>query len=614
MSILRTRTPLRIRTRTPLRIRTRTPLRIAVLAAALAAAPAAAQPSASSSASPAFSSPAAEVRRIADDYLAAVVARFPGTSEALGSGPAADRWNDNSLAFQQAWDREQDAYLARLRAVDADALFGTPEWLIHGMLREALEGAAAQRVCRFDLWAVDQIFGWHIGVSGQAANARAQTPDERARTLARWRDLPRFVSVEIDNLRAGLAAGYAAPRDNVLRVIEQVEGMLPDSVEASPLWALTTRSDDADFARQAAAIVRDDAYPAIRGYLDFLRTDYLPRARNEPGLWSLPEGAACYRGVIRGATSLDVAPEELARMARSARMELEAELLPLALAVTGETELGAARERLRTDPALAFGSREARLAAARAQIDTLRALMPRAFSRVPATPLVVEVAPAFMERSRPGAWYDIAPLDGSRPATFFINLGGSERAPRMDMSTTTSHEGWPGHHLQVAWSQEREVPHPVLRLLRTPAFTEGWGMYAERLADEIGAFRDPLQRAGIYSHLADALVALEIDPGVHVSRWTRTQAVDSMMSISRRPRAQAEVYADRHAATPGQLVTYMTGYLEIVRLRQQARRELGSAFDLRAFHDVVLDDGPVTLPMLRAKVERWIAQARANGG
>jgi uncharacterized protein (DUF885 family) len=582
-------------------------------AAAALACPAAAQNAASPSSAPPASAGAAQVREIADDYLAALVRNFPGTDEALGSGPAPDRWSDNSLAFQAAWDREQDAYLARLRAVDADALFGQPEWLIQGMMRESLEGSAAQRVCRFELWAgVDQIFGWHVGVSHQASVSRAETPEDRARTLARWRDLPRFVQVEMDNLRAGLAAGYAAPRDNVLRVIEQVEGLLPDSIESSPFWALTTRSADPEYVRQSGAIVRDEVYPTLRRYLQFLRADYLPHARTDPGLWALPNGLECYRGVIRGSTSLDVAPEELARMAREARMGLEAELHPLATAVTGEADLGTARERLRTDPALTFGSREAKLAAARAQIDSLREMMPRAFSRVPTTPLVVEPGPAYAERSRPGAWYDTAPLDGSRPATFFINLGNAERAPRMELSTSTSHEGWPGHHLQVAWAQEREVPHPVMRLLRTAAFSEGWGMYAERLADEIGAFRDPLMRAGIYAHLADALLALEIDPGIHAGRWTREQAVDSMMSISRRPRAQAEVYADRHAATPGQLTTYMTGYLEIVRLREQARRELGSAFDIRAFHDVVLDDGPVTLPMLRAKVERWIARTKSG--
>ena len=586
-------------------------LRTAVLAALAAAAPLDAQP-ASPDAPPA-SPQAAEVRRIADAYLADVIARFPGTEARLGSGPAPERWADNSLAFQAEWERAQDAYLAQLRRIDADALFGQPEWLVLGMLRESLEGSAARRICRYELWQeVDQIFGWHIGVSQEAGVARVETPEDRAATLARWRDLPRFVATEMENLRAGLAAGYTAPRPNVERVIQQLRGMTPDSVEGSPFWALTTRAQDAGFSGQMAAVVRNDVYPALRRYLAFLETEYLPRARTDAGLWALPDGVACYRGVVRGYTSLDISPEELQSAARAARLELEAELRPFALQVTGETDPGAARQRLKTDPAFAFASREAKLAAARGQMDTLRMLMPRAFSRVPATPVVVEAAPAYTEASRPGAWYDRAPMDGSRPATFWMNLGNAERSPRMDLSTATSHEGWPGHHLQVAWSQERPVAHPVMRLLGTGSFVEGWGMYAERLADEIGAFGDPLMRAGIYAHLSDALVALEIDPGVHVFRWTREQAVDSMMTISRRPRAQAEVYADRHAATPGQLISYMTGYLEIMRLREQARRELGTAFDLRAFHDVVLDDGPVTLPMLRAKVERWIASKKGS--
>ena len=590
-------------------ISVRTGLRTAVFAALAAAAPLHAQASAPDAA-PA-SPQAAEVRRIADAYLADVVARFPGAQAQLGPAPAPARWVDNSLAFQRDWERAQDQYLARLRGIDADALFGRPEWLVLGMLRESLEASAAQRICRYELWqGVDQIFGWHLDVSNEAGIARVETPEDRARTLARWRDLPRFASVEIENLRAGLAAGYTAPRPNVERVIQQLRGMTPDSIKSSPFWALVTRADDAQYTRRMETVVRGDVYPAMRRYLAFLETEYLPRARTDVGLWAIPDGAACYRGVVRGYTSLDISPEELQAAARAARMELEAELLPLARQVTGEAELGAARQRLKTDPAFAFASREAKLAEARAQMDTLRMLMPRAFSRVPTTPVVVEPGPAYTEASRPGAWYDNAPMDGSRPAIFYINLGNAERSPRMELATATSHEGWPGHHLQQAWVRERPVAHPVMRLLGTGSFVEGWGMYAERVADEIGAFSDPLMRAGVYSHLADALVALEIDPGVHVFRWTREQAVDSMATISRRPRAQAEVYADRHAATPGQLISYMTGYLEIVRLREHARRELGAAFDLREFHDVVLDDGAVTLPMLRAKVERWIATKR----
>jgi uncharacterized protein (DUF885 family) len=582
--------------------------RTAVFAALAAAAPLHAQAAAPDA--PPSSPQAAEVRRIADTYLADVVTRFPGAQARLGPAPAPERWVDNSLAAQADWERAQDAYLAQLRGIDADALYGQPEWLVLGMLRESLEASVAQRVCRYELWqGVDQIFGWHLTLSTQAGVPQVDTEADRARTLARWRDVPRFASVEIENLREGLASGYTAPRPNVERVIQQLRGMT-DSIEGSPFWALTTHTQDEAYARQMAAIVRGDVVPALRRYLAFLETEYLPRARTDVGLWAIPNGAECYRGVVRGYTSLDIAPEELQSAARAARLELEAELLPLARQVTGEAELGAARARLKTDPRFAFASRDAKLAEARAQMDTLRMLMPRAFSRVPATPVIVEAGPAYTEASRPGAWYDSAPMDGSRPATFWLNLGNAERSPRMDLATATSHEGWPGHHLQQAWVRERPVAHPVMRLLGTGSYVEGWGMYAERVADEIGAFGDPLMRAGVYSHLADALVALEIDPGVHVFHWTREQAVDSMTTISRRPRAQAEVYADRHAATPGQLISYMTGYLEIMRLREHARRELGAAFDIREFHDVVLDDGAVTLPMLRAKVEHWIASKK----
>ena len=275
-----------------------TPVRTGLRIFSLAAAAALAWPAAAQQPSPASPSPgtpasagAAQVRQIADEYLAALIQNFPGTQEALGSGPAPDRWSDNSLGFLASWSREQDGYLARLRAVDADGLFGQPEWLIHGMLRESLEGAAATRACRFELWGeVDQIFGWHIGVSQQAGMARVATDADRARTLARWRDLPRFVRVEMDNLRAGLAAGYAAPRDNVLRVIEQVQGMIAGFRGGVAVLG----ADHAASERPGGTRGRwppssaTTCTPPCAAYLAFLQADYLPHARTDPGLWSMP--------------------------------------------------------------------------------------------------------------------------------------------------------------------------------------------------------------------------------------------------------------------------------------------------------------------------------------
>jgi uncharacterized protein (DUF885 family) len=398
----------------------------------------------------------------------------------------------------------------------------------------------------------------------------------------------------------------------VERVIEQARGMIPDSMERSPLWSPAARDSTPGFREDFARVLRDAVHPAMRRYLQFLEREYLPRARAESGISALPDGAACYRAIVRGYTSLDIAPEDLIGQARAARREMEAELAPLAQRLTGAADVREARRILKSDPTLAFGSRDVRFVAASAELDSLRERLPRAFSRVPSTPLVLQAAPAFRERSSPPAWYEPAPLDGSRPGTYWLNLFGAETAPRMDLAPSVTHEGWPGHHLQVGWAAERPVPHPVMRILSTGAFVEGWGMYAERLAYETEMVTDELMRAGLLSHLTDALMGLEIDPGMHVFGWTRAQAVDSMMIVTGRPRAQAESYADRHAATPGQIVTYMVGYLEIVQLREEARAALGERFDLREFHDVVLDDGAVTLPMLRTKVERWIQTRRAG--
>ena len=587
-------------------------MRILLLLIALVAMPISADAQSSTrptdGAPPAASDAAARVRAVADDYVAEVVRRFPGSGEAIGETRSPDRFSANSIAAIRDWAARQDALLARLREVDAAALYGTPEWIVHGMLAEELEAARAQRVCRGELWAgVDQIFGWHLNAAQAAATQRLGSEENRARALARFRDLPRFADTEIAKLRMGMASGYTAPRESVRRVVEQLNGMIPDDVAASPFFSPAQRDSAPGFRAAWEAVVRDEVNPALKRYRDFLRDELLPVARAEPGLSALPDGLACYRATVRAATSLDVAPEEMAASGRAARAAMEEDLRPLLRRLVGTDDAREGRRRLKADSTRFFPSREAKLAETRAMVERIRAQLPRLFSRVPQTPMVVEAAPAFQERSSPPAWYDAAPLDGSRPAAFYVNLFNAERSPRMDLGVSTVHEGWPGHHLQVAWVREREVPHPAVRLLATGAYVEGWAMYTERLAYEAGIFDDDLMRAGLLVHLGDALMALEVDPGLHAFGWTREQAVDSMVTASGRPRAQAEVYADRHAATPGQLVTYMTGYLEIMRLREQAKRELGNRFDLREFHDVVLDDGPVTLPMLRWKVERWIA-------
>jgi uncharacterized protein (DUF885 family) len=540
------------------------------------------------------------VTAIADEW----VAFTDSLTRAVRDGRA---WPDPSPAARAPLDRRTDAWLARLRALDGDALFGRPEWLTYGMLREGLESAQGLRVCRQELWSVDQLNGWHIGVASAASSAAATaTPEARARLVERFGALPAKVDAELANLRAGLAAGYAAPRENVRRVLEQLDAIVPDDVAQSPLSA-PLRADSSPAFRDAwRRTVETRAYPALRRYRDWLRDEYLPRARTDPGLGALPDGAACYRAFVRALTSLDVAPEELARVGREERARADSVLRPILDSLLPGRTLADAKREVRQLPQYRYATREQMLDETRDRVARSLAAVGPLFSRAPTAPLVVEPTPAFRERSDPGARYG-APNASGAPGTFYLNTFRPETRSPLDVANATFHEGAPGHHFQSTYPRRLGADaHPATRRFGTSAFAEGWAFYAERLAAELGLYATPLERAGYVMHQIDGWTGLVVDPSLHVGGWTREMAIDSTERATGKARDVAASYADRHAATPAQLVSYMTGYRWIAALRDEARAALGPRFDLRAFHDVVLEDGSITLPMLRTKVRRWL--------
>jgi len=547
---------------------------------------------------PAQQGPAAvEIHAVAD----AILAENQRVQALAAEG---DGWGENTAATRAARAALEDRWLARLRAVNPAGL-ERPDRLLLGMLRESLEATAGLRVCQAPLWNVSHFNGWHLSLSSLPASLPVATPDDRARLVRRFAALGRLVDARITDLRAGLAAGYSAPRSNIPRVVEQLDVLLADDSVASPLLAPARRAGDPAFAATWSATLRDHALPAIRRFREFLLVEYQPRAREAIALAALPDGVACYRAQVRAYTSLDLDPADLRAMGRAARAEADSQATVLLARLLPGRTATEARAIVRTDSAFVHRDREEMVAGARAMMEHLHGVLGPWFSRVPPDSLVVEPTPAILERGDAAARY--SGPSGGRPGTFYVNTFRPEIRPRMALGNMAAHEGWPGHHLQGAIARARTVAHPIQRQLGAGAFTEGWGMYAERLADEMGGYPSDLDRIGYFLHIAVALQALEVDAGVHTEGWSRAATVDSLLAGTGRTRAEAEQFADRHAATPGQLVTYMVGYLEILRLREQARTALGGRFDIRAFHDQVLEDGPVTLGMLRDKIQRWIA-------
>lgn len=544
---------------------------------------------------------------LADEYFAGWVRTFP--LSALYSGvPDApnDVLQDNSLAAVRVWEAREDRWLDELKQVRADEVRGRPEETTYGVLLETLESARQSRVCHGELWPLDQQGGWQISLPVISQLQPLGTPRLRAEALTRWRAMPRYIDTEIGNLRAGLRAGYSQPRGNAEAVLEQLDDLLAISPGESPFAGLGARDSAPGFRDSVVAIVAGDILPAVRRYRAFLASEYIPRARTATELTALPNGAECYRALVRRYTTEDLDPRAVHELGLRQMAALEAEMRPIAESGFGMGDLPALFERLRTDTAFTFRSREQIIRTAEAAVARAKAAMPRWFGRLPRADVIVDPCLPFEEKSGCPNSYVSGTPDGKRPGRWRINAGNTPPQPRAWLEGTAFHETIPGHHLQGSLAQERPEAHPITRYLWFSGFGEGWALYAERLALEMGIYSSDLARFGELGEQALRAARLVVDPGLHVLGWSRQQALDYMVTHVPESRATLESEVDRYIASPGQATAYMIGRLEIERLRTEAETRLGSAFDIREFHDRVLESGTIPLSLLRAHVNAWL--------
>jgi uncharacterized protein (DUF885 family) len=537
---------------------------------------------------------------LADEMVAALKRRSPEIGTFLGL-PDADHAGitDNSLEARARLRDEEDRWMARLAAIDARVLAGRPEWTIHGFLREALESAVATRVCEEELWSVDQMGGWQTRYSRLAAIQPIETAVQRQQALARYGALPVFVDREIANLRAGLQAGYTAPRINVEKVIAQMQGFAADS---SPYFAPAERTTTADFAAAWRDMVRTTLVPAFRRYEAFLRDDYLPRARETVAVAALPNGAACYRARLREMTTVDVTAEQVHQTGLDELERIKQAQRAIAQASFETTELDRAYAALERRENL-WTTREEVIARAREAASRAAAAMPRWFGRLPKTAVIITPVPA-VEEPTTADRYQPGTIDGTRPGEYQINAGRWLGQPKTDLEAVVFHETIPGHHLENTLDLERSEAHLITKLVSTTAFGEGWGLYAERLADEMKLYSSDLDRFGMWQSRAYRAARLVVDTGLHAFGWPRERAIAFMKALHLAKDEEIASEVDRYIIWPGQATAYMIGALEIERLRADAERRLGRRFDIRSFHDRVLADGGVPLPMLREKLGR----------
>ena len=556
--------------------------------------------------------PREKINDLATSYMRALRTYAPESapSDTGWMRPLASRIRDNTPAALARWHRYQDSLLHEITSVDSAALVGTPEWITYGIVRNTLETSIGTRVCRSELWAVNSyVNGWQNIYSNVSGQQRVGTPERREAALARARALPRYIDNEITNLRAGKRLGYTSPAVIVRNVIRQLGDLESGADTASPFYSPATRdtarsADAAGFRAELAAEIRNGIKPAIRRYRQYLSNEYLP-TRETLAVIENPNGRECYRAQARWFSTVEIDPDSVFALGAREMQRIDREMHAIARESFDTDDVPGLLARLKSDPRYTFRSRQAVIDTANAAMARAKAELPKWFGKLPGFEVVIEPYPEFRQRAgAPGQLNVGAPND--RPSVFLINNWAPETKSRADIESTTFHEANPGHHTQGAIAVEMQDLHPFVREYYNSGFGEGWGLYAERLADEMGLYSSPLARIGLLNSEAFRAARCLIDAGIHTRGWTRQQAIDTLAAHTTMDRVIVEAEIDRYISWPGQAPSYMIGRNEIFRLRQMAKDSLGGRFDIRQFHDRVLENGSVTLPMLQANILRWI--------
>jgi uncharacterized protein (DUF885 family) len=469
---------------------------------------------------------------------------------------------------------------------------------------------------------VDPLGGPQVGLLTIGELTPIRTTKEADDFVERVKAMGPFVDQHVANLARGLAAGRTAAVDPIDKTIAQLAQLDALAPEAWPLVDVARRirpediapADSARFERELTVAVRDRVKPAFARYHAFLRDRVRPAARpqEKAGLAALPGGVECYTKMIRVHTSLPKTPAELHALGLAEVARNRAALSALGAKALGTPDVAGIQKRLREDPALHFASGEEIEAKARESLARANAAIGDWFGILPQAPCAVKAMSTIEAPQSTIAYYQQPSTDGSRPGLYMINTHEPATRPRYEAEALAFHEAVPGHHLQTAIAQELTNLPTFRKHVGSTAFAEGWGLYSERLADEMGLYSGDLDHFGVLSFDAWRACRLVVDTGLHAMGWTRQQAIDYMIANTALAPNNIVNEVDRYITWPGQAVAYNVGQLEILALRDEAKQKLGARFDIKGFHDAVLGQGAVSMPVLRDQVEQWIARVQAT--
>ena len=536
----------------------------------------------------------------------------PEFATSIGDKRYDDQLTDYSAKEVNASLQRGLEYIERLGAIDTSGLTEQEQLSAELMLRSLIDD---QQGAKFKEWEmpVNQFYGLHTDLPQLPNRTQFDTVKNYDDYIARLKKVPVAFSQVMTNMQLGADEGRTEPQYLMEKVLVQTQTLADhkpaDSPFALPLKKFPKAVSAADQKRISAdllAAISSDVLPSYRRFAGFLKADYIPKARKEPGVWAIPDGDAYYAYRIRQSTTLDKSAAEIHQIGVDEVKRDETEMLTIVKSL-GFSDLKSFSAALKSNPKEHPVSAEALIDSYKGYIAGMKPKLPELFGRLPKAPLEVVPVPAYMEKDQAAAYYDNGTPDGSRPGRVYVNTYNFAERSLAPVEAVSYHEGIPGHHLQISIAQELTGLPEFRKYTYYTAYTEGWGLYSERLGKDIGFYKDPYSDYGRLEADIWRAIRLVVDTGVHSQHWTRQQMVDYFHEHSSIDETNVQAEVDRYIAWPAQALGYKMGQLKILELRAKAKTALSPKFDIRAFHDEVLDSGALPLDVLERRVDSWVA-------
>jgi uncharacterized protein (DUF885 family) len=529
-----------------------------------------------------------------------------------------NRWSDLSLEAIARRKRETAAPLKVIRSIDRSRL-GEAERLNYDLFKYNSEQAAEGAKFEDEYLPVMQIDGLQQNIAQLLTLAPHATVKDYQDILARLEGIPRLLDQTLVLLKKGLASKISPPRITLRDVPAQVEQLMVADAQKNPLLVAfgefpreLSAGDQARLKQAAETVLKDKVVGALDRLHQFLMQEYIPKSRETVAWSDLPNGKDWYEFKVRESTTTSLTVNQIHELGLSEVKRIRAEMDAVIAGSGFKGSFSDFSKFLRTDPRFFYTDAESLLKGYRDIAKRADPELARLFGKLPRLPYGVKAVPDYAAKSQTTAYYEEGSVPTGRPGWFFANTYGLETRPKWEMEPLTLHEAVPGHHLQLALAQEIEGAPEFRKYGGCTAYVEGWGLYAESLGGEMGFYRDPYTKYGQLTYEIWRAIRLVLDTGIHAKGWTRQRAIDYFMANSSKSEHDITVEVDRYIVTPGQALAYKIGELKLKELRALATRELGEKFDIRAFHDEVLDSGAMPLDMLEKRVREWVRRPNSN--